>query len=467
MADGSNIDYTTWDWLPEAAEEMQAYISRLLAESGIRAHDVSARAKSIASFRRKQELKGYENPLTQITDIVAIRIITYSTIDRDRAADLVRERFVIPDGEDRNPGEDRGRPDSRRGYDCRHLVVTGEKPPADSGWVVAGGKLQKYFAECGGLEIQIRTVAGHAWAEFEHARRYKGAQYAAISAQDQSVIDGLFGAAADARSALDSIFKAIDGFLASPSAATNRAATLEESDDRAVNTEGPALEIDSLTRLLADRYPEDGAGSEKGVEFALDLARACGLTTIGAAETALDTVDHEQVVRLMDTSVPVTRVRRFDDDLLARFEEEYISRTGAVGAVANRRQQLEWRFDRLRGKTRYKTYTFEGEDAPDDLTSRPFTASLAVRELARAVAHRAGVDVVLVPDAISRLDDLKVGSRAVEVSLADGTSIWVATNIGRGYAEEIMQTILRQAPGLDVRVRREGFPVAGFDTDPS
>lgn len=84
MSSIDDVDYTNWDWLPRAAEEVESYVRRLLAESSIQPHAVSARAKSIASFQRKQRLKKYTDPMAKITDIVAIRIITYSNTDRDR-----------------------------------------------------------------------------------------------------------------------------------------------------------------------------------------------------------------------------------------------------------------------------------------------------------------------------------------------------------------------------------------------
>ncbi|WP_457963024.1 hypothetical protein [Arthrobacter sp. D1-29] len=107
VSDDVAIDYTTWDWLPNAAAEMEAYVVRLLEESGIKPHDVSARAKSIASFQRKQQAKRYTDPVQQVTDTVAIRIITYSNTDRERTSELIRGRFVVKDGEDRNPGDEK------------------------------------------------------------------------------------------------------------------------------------------------------------------------------------------------------------------------------------------------------------------------------------------------------------------------------------------------------------------------
>ncbi|MDO5720910.1 MAG: RelA/SpoT domain-containing protein [Actinomycetaceae bacterium] len=439
---------------------MESYIVRLLEESGIRPHDVSARAKSIASFQRKQHSKRYADPVKQVTDIVAIRIITYSNTDRKRTRDLIRGRFVVKEGEDRNPGDDK--PGRLRGYDCLHIVVSDEDPGTETDWLVSGGKLARYFKEFGGLEIQIRTVAGHAWAEFEHSRRYKGAQYQAINDQDQETIDQLFGAASDARRALDETFVAIDRILARPSVDNKQEFIGEELkiDDTAANGGSP-LDHSSLVALLASRFPDAGESSERGIAFGLELARSCGLETVESLYAALEAVESDQVLALMDASGPVTRVRRLDDELLARFEEDYIGLTGTVGSVSTRAQQLEWRFDRLRGKARYKAYFIHGSDRPADLETGPHVATRTVRALARLVARKSGIEAVLISDAISRADDLPKGARAKEVPLSSGESIWVITNLNRDYSESLMKQILRRVPELKVHVVRDDIVVAG------
>ncbi|GAB16759.1 hypothetical protein GOEFS_014_00010, partial [Gordonia effusa NBRC 100432] len=55
-----DVDYTNWDWLPQAAAEIQDYLARLLVEASIKPHDISARSKLISSFQKKCELKGYK-----------------------------------------------------------------------------------------------------------------------------------------------------------------------------------------------------------------------------------------------------------------------------------------------------------------------------------------------------------------------------------------------------------------------
>lgn len=75
---------------------------------------------------------------------------------------------------------------------------------------------------------------------------------------------------------------------------------------------------------------------------------------------ALDLVDRDKVVTLVDLDVPVTRVRWLDDQLLARLGEGYVESTGELSETNDSRQQLGWRFGRLRGKL-YSTNNKEAE----------------------------------------------------------------------------------------------------------
>lgn len=451
------VDYTNWDWLPKAAEEIHAYLDRLLVEAAIDAHAIAARAKSISSFDAKCKRKGYADPVAEVTDTVAVRVITYSVTDRNRVAELIRDRFVVKDGEDRCPGD--VYPTDRRGYDCQHLVVTGEKTDLGPGWLVSGGKLSQYFERFGGLEIQIRTVAAHAWAEFEHDRRYKGAQYNRLGDHDQSTIDRLFGAAADARRALDEVFDAIDRLLANPTLGEGEIERPDDSDLEDVDTAEftTPISVESIRRFLEDRYRDDEPASEAGVEFACELVSACGIETTERLQLVLETVDSEEIRSLMSIDRAVTRVRRLDDDLLARYGARYIEMTGDIGRVATRRRQLEWRFDRLRGKTRYSMYAIQGTDCPDDLRTLLLPAARAVREVARAVADTLGADTVTIDDAVSTSNDLPSRVRAKKVTLANGESIWVATNLARDYSEQLLRQLLGRAEGrMDLEVLKDG-----------
>lgn len=460
-----SVDYTNWDWLPDAAKEIESYVLRLLAESGIQPHVVAARAKSIASFQRKQSAKNYENPMGQITDIAAIRIITYSNTDRDRVRELIRSRFTVLNGEDRNPGDEK--PSRFRGYDCLHIVVSGESEDQNSDWLVSGGKLERYFQTFSGLEVQIRTVAGHAWAEFEHARRYKGALYDAISEQDKETVDQLFGAASDARRALDETFVAIDRILARPTVERDSSIVESNAEEIAALDSGNATTItpESLSQFLESRFPKDSAGSEKGVRFGVELAEGVNIHTIEALESTLEDVDSEQVRALMDSGVPVTRVRRLDDELLAHFGQGYIDATKNAGGVNHRPLQLEARYDRLRGKTRYRTYLLLGSEVPPGLEAGPYTAIGALREVARILAKRRGAEAVLTAGYITDEPALSTGARAKRVDLNDQEAIWVSSNLSREDSEQLMDELVSRSRPVDLQVSRGDVVIADGKTE--
>ncbi|MCY1694466.1 GTP pyrophosphokinase [Curtobacterium sp. SL109] len=455
----TTTNFENWDWLPGAAEELEAYFVRLLANR-VKPHDVTARAKTIASFEKKRTAKAYSNPDQQITDTIAVRVITYSNTDRDEVADVVRERFTVMRGEDRNPGLDPNRDERRRGYDCWHIVVTGEQGSEPTGFIPGGG-LGRYFDEFGGVEVQIRTVAAHAWAQFEHARRYKGRAYDAISDQDQQTIDLLFGAASDARRALDETFDAIDRILARPTATIPTEGVSDETLKPSARLDRPAVgashrvDVAELRDYLASRFPDEKPGSSEGVEFGVELVAACGYETIGALAADLEAVKSDEVRALMDYDVPVTRVRRLDDDLLALFKEEYVQLTGTVGSVKSRAKQLAWRFDRLRGKTGYLRYSFEGEDCPFELRGALLPAAGAFREAVRIIANSIGAEKVLRPSVVSRHDNLPKGARARSVMLDSGEQLFVASNL-RADASEGLTTELLQAASMDFRLVKDG-----------
>ncbi|AND16932.1 GTP pyrophosphokinase [Rathayibacter tritici] len=466
MSSIDSVDFTNWDWLPRAAEEVEGYVQRLLAESSIQPHAVSARAKSIASFQRKQRAKKYADPMGEITDIVAIRIITYSNTDRDRVGELIRSRFAVLPGEDRNPGEEK--PKRLRGYDCLHIVVSGEVHGHDSDWVVSGGELERYFTTFGGLEIQIRTVAGHAWAEFEHARRYKGAQYEAVGEQDRVTIDQLFGAASDARRALDETFVAIDRILARPSfdeESRRDQVRVERETGPGDATASTPLDVRALCEFLESRFPDDTDGSEKGIEFGIELARCCGIDTVDQLESALEDVDSEQVRALMESGGPVTRVRRLDDELLARFGQDYIEKTTNTGTARHRGRQLEWRYDRLRGKTRYRSYLLLSRSARTEFDAGPYTAIGALREVARIIASKCGREAVALPGVVSLEPDLPPRTRAKRVSVDDDSDVWVISNLGREAVEGVMADLLSRVCPFDLRVVRGDVVVADGRSD--
>ena len=85
-------------------------------------------------------------------------MITYVHRDVDGVAQLLADQPVVLD--DRDMGQETAS-EGRFGYASRHLLV-------GSTWTRRPRPRQPR------VQVQIRTVLQHAWAEFEHDIRYKG-----------------------------------------------------------------------------------------------------------------------------------------------------------------------------------------------------------------------------------------------------------------------------------------------------
>src|SRR5690606_25167622 len=129
--------------------------------ASIRIHTIEARAKSLSSYQEKslkQNEDGtpkYTTPGTQIHDCVAARVIVFTTRARNDLADLLNLHTSVI--ERQNPGDAK-----HNGYDSEHLVIQSLKNSDERSRFAA---LARYLDKYQGLEIQIRSVAGHAWAE--------------------------------------------------------------------------------------------------------------------------------------------------------------------------------------------------------------------------------------------------------------------------------------------------------------
>ncbi len=134
-----------------------------LSEANIEVLQIQSRVKNLGSAYSKAELKGYDAPLTEITDLVGVRIILFLEHEVEDASHVLEKIFEI----DQENSIDKRFP-SRAGsvgYRSLHVIaMLGDRrnhlPEYES---ISGQK----------FEIQIRTALQHAWAEIEHKRNYK------------------------------------------------------------------------------------------------------------------------------------------------------------------------------------------------------------------------------------------------------------------------------------------------------
>ncbi len=132
-----------------------------LREVGIQFQDVFSRTKGEESFLEKA--KHYDDPRAEVQDLVGLRVITYFSGEIDRVEQRLNALFAVDSSLTADKGSDLG-PD-RLGYRARHFVCRiGPDREQLADWKSFKGIR---------FEVQVTTVLGHAWSEFEHDRGYK------------------------------------------------------------------------------------------------------------------------------------------------------------------------------------------------------------------------------------------------------------------------------------------------------
>ncbi|MEU8073086.1 hypothetical protein AB0B20_25345 [Micromonospora sp. NPDC049151] len=442
-------------FLADAAVEMKRFLTELARDASIDVHLVEARPKTLDSYRRKSEKKKddgtpkYTDPAAQIQDSVAARVIVYTTRARKDLADLIVSRCPYLEWE--NPGETK-----HNGYDSEHIIISGIKGPDVQRFPV----LAKYLDKYAGLEIQVRSVAGHAWAEYEHDIRYKSGAYQELTPSDKGLVDQYFIEAGGMRRYMDKIFDEIEDLLR-----PQDTSDVASADEPVIGVDEPSpeafdptqLDPATLGDLVANRFPTDEPGDLPSLAVLVEQLAALGVTTIGQLEAALSNLEKGKVARLMDYPAETTRVRKLDDELLAIFRDRYVE----TAEDADRQQLLRLRLRRVRG--RFTIYSLEEPNG----VRRPVAAARAVRDLVKFVAEREGVPATIIKGAVgANHDDVTPGYFPKEVSTAAGP-VFVATNLTRAYAENLMRELVSRVPGSGMRVQRAGDLLCEAPPEPS
>lgn len=443
--------------LANAARDIRRYLEELAEAASIDIHTIEARPKSLASYQEKALAKRpdgsqkYVDPATQIHDSVAARVIVFTTRARNDLADLISLHTEVK--ERQNPGDHK-----HNGYDSEHLVISALKNPTERTRHIA---LSRYLDRYRGLEIQIRSVAGHAWAEYEHDIRYKSPAYQELSEDGKRQIDQWFVEAGGMRRVMDELFGKIEDRLVTVTETGDEVLNSDQlSEDTAADFEDELdprpLTEETLTLLITERFPNQNLGDHLSVKQLLEHIHTLDVITVGQLGLALANVEEGQVARLMDYPGETTGVRRLDDELLATFTEQYVE----TATGDDRKQFLRLRLRRVLGK--FAIYSVDEGNG----SRRLRTAARAVRDIAKAVATEKGLQSATVPGAVATdKADLNASTNARPVQTGMGT-IYVATNFSRAWAEDVMGELVDRMHGSPLRVYRAGdllFEAPGDD----
>jgi len=446
--------------LAKAADDLRRFLAELASGASIDVHTIESRAKTLRSYSEKSEKKlsdgspKYRHPEAEIQDCVAARVIVFTTRAREDLAGVIERRTVVGDRE--NPGKSKN-----NGYDSEHFIITGIR---DEEAQARYGSLSDYLDKYPGLEVQLRSVAGHAWAEYEHDIRYKSRAYDLLSEAEKRRVNQWFVEAGGMRHYMDDLFDRIQNLIfplaevraslepADGSEEVGVVGELEEefADEPQVEpvVGGPVgvITLETMQRFVASRYPKSEVGEVANLVEVLGHLQQIGVNEFTHLEAVLVDVESSEVERLMDYPVEPTGIRRLDDELLASLAREYAD--SAPGE--DRAQLLHLRLRRLLG--RFAIYSIDAGEGP----SRLMAAARAVRQLAKLVAERAGLGAAVVGGAVVLEPGALNPSAHPRAVRAAGGVLFVATNLTRAGAEDIMRSLLENAPGANLRVARAG-----------
>lgn len=153
-----------YDMYWECRDKVESLLEQLMDKYKIRVHSITSRTKEKKSLEDKiTKGNGKYKKLEDITDLVGIRIITYFADDVDRIARAINNEFYI-DKENSIDKRELLDPD-RFGYLSIHYVVGLNEEKKNEAYY-------KRIADCK-VEIQIRSILQHTWAEIEHDLGYK------------------------------------------------------------------------------------------------------------------------------------------------------------------------------------------------------------------------------------------------------------------------------------------------------
>jgi predicted RNase H-like nuclease/ppGpp synthetase/RelA/SpoT-type nucleotidyltranferase len=285
----------------------------ILDEAGINYLSVAGRAKSVASFAEKASRTRdgrllYPDPLRDIGDLLGVRVITFVAGDVEVVASLLADQLVVRD--DRDLGELTAS-EGRFGYASRHLQVE-----------IDGREVQ----------VQLRTVLQHAWAEFEHDIRYKGS----VPPEHASEFDRRFTLAAGLLELADQEFSAIRDRLRGPAPA----ATPDEAAD-----DDPRIAPRELAAFLAGQYPDAGWSRTDHYAWISGLLLELGIESLAELAEVLRGTDDVAIQQRMAYRYPPAAVRRLDDALLTAYGDRYV----ALRGNDHRRSALGTRLEKLTG----------------------------------------------------------------------------------------------------------------------
>lgn len=146
----------------QLARKTQDIIFELIKIEGVKFHSIENRAKSIKSFEGKLR-KGVNFMPHEMQDLAGVRVITYVLSDVQKIEKILSKNFTVDEKLSQNTSSRLGR--DRVGYRSIHLILSLPNKRLLLPEYSSYKKLK--------VEVQIRTILQHAWAQIGHEQAYK------------------------------------------------------------------------------------------------------------------------------------------------------------------------------------------------------------------------------------------------------------------------------------------------------
>ncbi|PWB93691.1 GTP pyrophosphokinase [Methylosinus sporium] len=284
-------------------------IQECIKNRGVKVHSIQSRAKDAESFGRRAaipleidpNLPKYKNPLKDITDLAVVRVITHFPGTLADVDSILNEEFDIL--EKSNKGLALIEED-RFGYQSIHylLQIKGDRT-----------RLSEYHRFSGAIvEVQLRTILQHAWAEIEHDIQYKS------SKTIPTEIRRRFMALAGMLEIADREFQAIQN-------ADQELESHAKSMVQHGNLTGIKITPNSLKFFLDKRLGADGRISSWSYDWTTRLLKDLGFHDLQQVEAAIAPYDDDRLSFLAEGGRQ-GQTKRFELMLLAALGDGFFDR---------------------------------------------------------------------------------------------------------------------------------------------
>ena len=284
----------------DCAAIVERLITKALATDGIAVHSIESRAKAPESLARKasrpaegdSQQPKYPKPLDDITDLAAVRVITFFLETVDRVIEVVEREFDVLEKANKSTLLS---DEQRLGYQSVHLLVR-----------LASNRKQlpEYaaYAETT-VEVQVRTILQHAWAEIEHDIQYKSVEALPSGVKQRFMsLAGLLEIA-------DREFQAIAE--EDHQVRTDASRLISNGELHKVEISGDALKL-----YLDKRFGPDLRISDWNYGWQAKALKRLGFENLQQVEDAISPYNHDKVSRAIWGSRQ-GQLQRFEDVLLA------------------------------------------------------------------------------------------------------------------------------------------------------